>query len=454
MKRRSFFVHFCQLLALFAISLFKKPEALAQPVKSQKVSQKRRIAFPSNGRRIPLLQGMTNQNSAQIIVLVPFNAQWTYQVTSDDQTASLSVAVDKRMTNPNSRYGVERITITGIKNPDSKNQLRIMDADGKVLDERTFRGLDTTKSSVKLAFISCMDSRNPIQSDMWAGVISQRPDLMIFSGDCVYADGEGIPTTIEAIWQRYIETRLQLDIFQAQELIPTLAVWDDHDFGMDDANRTFHLKDEVLPLFKGFFGSADTAELKNGPAVSSYLKAFGQRFVIFDSRYYRDPIGSQSPREAKQWGDNQTKWFYSKLDSHSTEPVWFINGSQFYGGYRSQFESVEREAPTELKALQSKAQSLNAPAVLVSGDVHYSEIMELEETLLGCRSLEITSSSIHSYEEPDTMGSNRRRLFSTSKFNYVIARVQAGPSELNLDLIIYGENGSEYFQSTHKVSKT
>jgi hypothetical protein len=57
-----------------------------------------------------------------------------------------------------------------------------------------------------------------------------------------------------------------------------------------------------------------------------------------------------------------------------------------------------------------------------SGDVHFSEVMEIEAAELGYPTFEIVSSSIHSYTFPghENRFSNPRRRASTSSHNFVI----------------------------------
>lgn len=391
------------------------------------------------GRRVPLLQTATTETSTQIIVLRTLSENWHYEVV-DSQDRAIGFTSAGTVSGPNSKYATERLTITGI-NARDRFRLKIF-AGGRLLDTRTFKGLELSRDNARFAILSCMDDRAENHAEMWREVISEQPDVMFFLGDNVYVDGEDQPVTAELIWARYVETRLTLDVYQMEPLAPVFATWDDHDYGEDNAGASFRFKQEAYRTFKAFYGGEDAGAFKNGPGVSSLLNGFGQRFVLLDSRSFRS--------RGEQWGAAQKSWLYGNLDPRSTAPVWVFNGSQFYGAYQ-QYESVEREAPRDLNELTSNLSALAAPVVLAAGDVHYSEIMNLEPAILGYPTVEITSSALHSVRA-DGLSPNRRRAFATLNNSFVMAETRVRGGVLDLSLRIRGAQGATYFNSSHSIA--
>lgn len=385
------------------------------------------------GRRIPAMQGYTDNTTTQIILLVEQNEKLTYIVTDD---AGLSIAIDSIQTSsyPNSRFRLDHLSLSKLSK-DVTYQLTTKNSKGEIIDERMFKTLDTATSSAKIGLMSCMDDRVSNHAEMWSSVIEKQPDMLFFLGDNVYVDADDVQVSSDTIWERHVETRLALNIFQVQMLIPILAIWDDHDYAMDDGDSRFPYKEASLKTFKAFFGSHDGKNYSNGPANASYFTAFKQRFVLLDSRYYREK-GNRIKN--KMWGSVQMSWVKDKLDLKSKEPVWLLNGSQFYGGYQP-YESVEREAVGELDEMMSVARSLSAPTVLVSGDVHYSEISSIDRTILGYDSIELTSSAIHS-TVADQINDNPRRRFAIRKNSYMVVETSASDNKLDLTINIYGSN--------------
>ncbi|MBL7544723.1 MAG: alkaline phosphatase D family protein [Bdellovibrionaceae bacterium] len=395
-----------------------------------------------SGRRIPAMQGYTDDTSTQVILLVAEGEKLHYAVT-DDRGKTLAIDSVQPTSYPNSRYRLDRLTLTKLPKS-SIFTLTVYNSKNETIDTRMFQTLDISDDSMKIGLMSCMDDRVNNHKAMWKSVSEKQADILFFLGDNVYVDDEEVRVTPDTIWERHVETRMALDVYQTELLTPIIGIWDDHDYAMDDGDTRFTYKDESLRIFKAFFGSNDGTYLSNGPGVSSYVSLFNQRFVFLDSRYYRE---KGSRMKGKIWGSEQIAWVQAKLDNQCFKPVWFINGSQFYGGYQ-RYESVERESISELNQMISIAKNLAAPVIFVAGDVHYSEISNLEKNILGYESVELTSSAIHS-TPADDVSDNPRRTYVTQENNYMIVETKVHRSALELNINIYGRN-----QTYHTTRRT
>src|SRR5207253_1468884 len=134
--------------------------------------------------------------------------------------------------------------------------------------------------------------------------------------------------------------------------------------------------------------------LSFGPGVSFRLTAFGIDFHMLDGRSFK-------VAKTTQWGDEQEAWF-SQDYTASKNPAWIINGTQFLK-YFPLSESVEKNAEPSFKMLKALVASVRKPAVLFAGDVHSSQVQELKEDLFGFKTIEVTSSAIHSSMAKDIM---------------------------------------------------
>jgi hypothetical protein len=98
-----------------------------------------------------------------------------------------------------------------------------------------------------------------------------------------------------------------------------------------------------------------------------------------------------------------------------------LNGSVFFGAY-GEFESFEGDYPTNFREFLSLIKTSGARVAFASGDVHYSEIMDIEPELLGYPTFELVSSSIHSLTLPGhhERFKNPRRRDADSSHNFMI----------------------------------
>lgn len=183
-------------------------------------------------------------------------------------------------------------------------QLQIRNQRGKILDQRIFQTIEN-RGELKFAICSCMHDAHH-SADIWQDLGEKRPDVVFFIGDSTYCDNEvkslkEIPP--QTLWRRFSEARETLEIYHLPRLIPILAVWDDHDFGLNDTNsKEYPYGKESLKNFQTFFPMDPNfcRYLERGPGISSCLTLREQRILLLDDRSFRLPSGSKDPHA--HWG--------------------------------------------------------------------------------------------------------------------------------------------------------
>ena len=195
-----------------------------------------------------------------------------------------------------------------------------------------------------------------------------------------------------------------------------MALWDDHDYGQNDANHQYRHKEDSLDVFNSFFPRKPIQDVYEiGPGVSSVFKAFGHDFLFIDNRYFRDSLVNGAKGF---WGEEQFNWVQGQVSS-SRNPKWLMQGSQFFGAYQGKEQTFEgREYEQEFDAVMSMLRSANSPSLFLSGDVHFSEVQNIESTKMGYESYEITASHMHSL--PVTPKQNKRRKHVLQDSNFVV----------------------------------
>lgn len=76
--------------------------------------------------------------------------------------------------------------------------------------------------------------------------------------------------------------------------LPVVAAWDDHDFGKNNAGRTFCAKTETKQVFCDFFGEPLNSErrIRDGGIYNSYeYGPLGQRVQIILMDVRSTPVG-------------------------------------------------------------------------------------------------------------------------------------------------------------------
>lgn len=391
--------------------------------------------------KLPINQHMTNETSAQFSVLTYGKMPYVYKVF-DERDSEIPVTIWDSEKRKNYPWGIDKLIVHNLKSKE-KYRLRIIDKnDGSIIDERFFRNLQiATKKSLRFALISCScDFFHYQNKHIWSHLFDNRPDMIFHIGDTCYADLASDGSDFD-LWRRYCETRRTLSHFRQSNLVPTLAVWDDHDFGHNNANKYFRSKKLTRRLFHLFFGSKDIKGFKNTVGVGSVFTGFGQRFFFMDGRSYRD---EPFAHKGMMWGDPQQENLLDML-SQSSEPSWIFSGSQFFSGYKHE-ESFQNHFFNNLVDFTRKLSKISAPVAFGSGDVHFSEIMGVEPRVLGYKTYEFTSSSMHSFNFPHTVFyRNPRRERSTWRQNFTLIKSTAKDHGLDLSSFAVGIFGKNLF---------
>lgn len=408
-------------------------------------------ALPAADGYLSIIQGPTSSSESLINVLAPRLKNYVYTVT-DPQGANVLVEKYETVKGP-VFYSIDKLKVSGLR-PGVDYKLTVVDRT-TLIDERTFRALDTSMTDPNFALVSCMcDDRTfeKVIDPMWRKLQEQSVDFLILCGDEVYVDSfefvERQKATEYDLWQRYVDALKRLPLYHWRKLTPVFAVWDDHDYGTNDGDRDFVSKEQALRLFRGIFGGPTLAGTwEAGPyGCSSLLTAFGQRFFLMDDRTFRQPNKNQQAAEAYgHWGREQHEWLVSRLASDKT-PAWIINGNQFFNGVSLTFkEAFEQNHSAEFVTFVDQLKTIEAPVVFASGDVHLSEIMRVPKERLGYETFEVTSSSMHSFVGSGWENPMRLTGAYTLEYNFMTVRSRSTAGALNLDIKSMGLAPKPYF---------
>ena len=297
-------------------------------------------------------------------------------------SCSLEVDADRAFTDPMVSRGVAsagddytvRLRMSGLA-PDSPYYYRV-----KVEDEidRYHRDLPPYRTKTApppantthftVGFGSCARySLDPVQS-VWNVADRSDLDLFLWVGDNIYGDSPD-PAFLAEEWRR------QRDVVNLQPLIrrvPQLATWDDHDFGLNDHDRTHPGKAEALSVFKHYwanpsYGLADT------PGVFFHYAYGGIDFFFLDCRYYRDPNHEPDSPTKTMLGATQLAWIKNKLKESKAPFKVLVSGSGWNAG-RGPGGDAWSSFLHERNALFDFIRDHEIPGViLLSGDTHRGE---------------------------------------------------------------------------------
>lgn len=239
----------------------------------------------------------------------------------------------------------------------------------------------------RAAFGSCLaDSADAAVLDR---VVAAAPHAFVWLGDNIYGD----TSDMDLLRAKY---RLLGDNPRFKRLkaaCPQLALWDDHDYGLNNAGLEYAQKKASQQIFLDFWGASgqDPRRLREGIYES---RIFGEgartiQFILLDGRYFRttdklDPDGTIL-------GTAQWKWLEDQFKVPATLRI-LCSGIQVVAdehGYEGW-----NEFPKERDRLYSLIKGTRTQGVVfTSGDQHWAELSRADG-VLGYPAYDLTASSL------------------------------------------------------------
>lgn len=281
-------------------------------------------------------------------------------------------------------------------------------------DESQTSGL--VESVSRVFFGSCIKQDQPMP--LLAKMADQSPELMIFLGDNIYGDSEDM----DVLRAKYNKLGSDKGFQRLRQSCPTLATWDDHDFGVNDGGADYPKRKESEKAFEDFWFSDTGMPARSRPGVydAHFYGPPGKRLqvIMLDTRYFRSPLKKGDKRVGGSWipdadpsktilGETQWKWLEEQLSQPANVRI-IASSIQFLAEDAGQ--ETWSNLPLERQRMLDLVKRTKAEGVIfISGDRHWSELSALHDDV-PYRIYDFTSSSFNQLHGRGTPTKNRFRL--------------------------------------------
>lgn len=158
--------------------------------------------------------------------------------------------------------------------------------------------LDPETRLTRIGIGSCFHQTG--EGKLLGTAIRSRPDLFVMMGDNVY--GDTMSPNVDELVGAYAAALARPDYRAFRAAMPFAAVWDDHDFGDNDASGDYPYKAATTPLFFDFWGvPADSPRRKSGGIYDAFItgpKGARVQTILLDTRSFRDSFKETDERGA------------------------------------------------------------------------------------------------------------------------------------------------------------
>lgn len=258
------------------------------------------------------------------------------------------------------------------------------------------------KALTRIAFGSC--AKESKDQPIWDAVSAAKPDLFIFLGDNVYLDTRD-PNEMRA---KYALLAAKPGFQKLRATTPILAVWDDHDYGENDAGSEYPMKEEARKIFCDFWGEAAASPRRNRDGIySAYL--FGPadkriQIILPDLRFNRSeilpldlggksyavwekelaaagkpvpgPYARNPELKASMLGEEQWRWLEAQLRLPADIRI-LASSLQVIADFPG-WEAWINYAQDHQRLVETIRKTKANGLICLSGDTHYGEISRLD----------------------------------------------------------------------------
>ena len=210
--------------------------------------------------------------------------------------------------------------------------------------------------------------------EVFDAIAAQRPDLMVWMGDNLYfqAPDELDPVAMAA---RYRRQRTFPPLQKLLTATAHVAIWDDHDYGPNDADLSYTMKGESLRLFRRYWANPSYG-LPGVRGVFGRVRLGDVDIFLLDDRWYRTANGMRDGPGKTMFGAAQLEWLRSAL-VYSEAPIKLVvNGSQLFNR-ANRFEGWPRYATEQQEFLRWLADQKVDGLLFASGDRHFGELLRV-----------------------------------------------------------------------------
>ena len=185
----------------------------------------------------------------------------------------------------------------------------------------SFINADTTKFGLG----SCLDQDYP--QPIWETIEKEDLDYFVFLGDNVYGD---LPSgSLKKMVSAYKKQKNNFPEWMKN--VEILPIWDDHDYGLNDAGSEYPLKRQSQEIYLNFWGIPldDDRHNRDGIYFSEEKIIQGKVFklIFLDTRFFRSKLKGPKGKyienldpDATILGNSQWNWLESCLLYTSPSP--------------------------------------------------------------------------------------------------------------------------------------
>lgn len=205
---------------------------------------------------------------------------------------------------------------------------------------------------------------------------SLRPAFMLWLGDNVYLR-PGDFDARSGVLHRYSHARAVPDLQGLLRNTRHYAIWDDHDYGPNDSDRSYVHKHWTREAFDLFWANPDTEHPALAPGIGNAFRYGDAEFFLLDNRTFRAPNDCETCEPMALLGEAQLDWLIEALVGSKASYKFVAIGGQVLNSAEVWENYAHHHAAERERLLDRIAAEGIENVVFLSGDRHHAELSRL-----------------------------------------------------------------------------
>ena len=286
--------------------------------------------------------------------------------------------------------------------------------------------------------------------EIFNSINKKNPDFMLWLGDNTYLREPDWNSRTGFI-KRYSHTRAFPELQPLLASTHHYATWDDHDYGPNNSDGSFWLKETASEIFKLFWGNPNYNVTGKG-GITGFFQWSDLDFFLLDNRYHRTANNNLTGNR-QMLGKDQIDWLINALSfSQASFKFVAVGGQVISNG--AVYENYATY-PDERKYLLDKIREAKIEGVIfLDGDRHHTILSKMQETKNVYPLYDLTCSSLTAGVNNDNEPYNSFKLEETfvNVNNFGMLNVTGPTNDRQLTIQIFDKDGKELWIKSIKAN--
>lgn len=211
---------------------------------------------------------------------------------------------------------------------------------------------------------------------IFSAIAAKKPEVMLWLGDNFYSREVDFGSR-EGMYRRATLARAEPQLQPLLASAANYAIWDDHDYGPNDADRSWAGKQWAFDIFQDFWANPTLNATGQGGITGTALWHDVQLFLL-DDRWFRSPNADHNTGRPRDYlGQAQLNWLVDALIYSKAKFKLVAIGGQVLNpmGVHENYATYGQEREQLLRLITAA----KVPGVVfLSGDRHHTEVIKLD----------------------------------------------------------------------------